>query len=100
VKLLGLHSANAILLVLTSAALLPATMAAGDSRLGGAVLLAGFRELRDFFPPLAAANLAAQGMLARGVYLRLPPIGRRDRSRCHARPDRRRAPPSTCRRRH
>src|SRR5262245_36047220 len=62
---------------LRPAALLPATMAAGDSRLDGAVLLAGFHELRDFFPPLAAANLTAQGISARGVYLRLPPIKRR-----------------------
>lgn len=61
---------------LRPAALLPATMAAGDARLGGEVLLAGFRELRDFFPPLAAANLTAQGFPARGVYLRLPPVRR------------------------
>src|SRR4029078_13187201 len=59
---------------LRPAALLPATMAAGDSRLGGELLLAGFHELRDFFPPLAAANLTAQGIPARGVYLQLPPI--------------------------
>ena len=58
-------------------ALMPVTMAAGDVRLGGELLLAGFRELRDFFPPLAAANLAAQGIAARGVYLQLPPIQRR-----------------------
>src|SRR5207244_9845970 len=34
-------------------------------------------ELRDFFPPLAAANLTAQGIPARGECLRLPPIKRR-----------------------
>jgi glycerol-3-phosphate dehydrogenase subunit B len=62
---------------LRPAALLPATMAAGDSRLGGEIVLAGFRELRDFFPPLAAANLTAQGIPARGVYLQLPPIKRK-----------------------
>jgi len=62
---------------LRPAALLPATMAAGDMRLGGELLLAGFRELRDFFPPLAAANLSAQGFPARGIYLRLPPIDRK-----------------------
>jgi len=62
---------------LRPAALLPATMAAGDSRLGGEVLLAGFHELRDFFPPIAADNLAAQGIPARGVYLQLPPIKRK-----------------------
>jgi len=61
---------------LRPAALLPATMAAGDARLGGKVLLAGFRQLRDFFPPLAAANLAAKGVDARGIYLKLPPIKR------------------------
>jgi glycerol-3-phosphate dehydrogenase subunit B len=58
-------------------ALLPATMAAGDTRLGGRLLIAGFRELRDFFPPLAAANLSAQGMTARGAYLKLPPVNRK-----------------------
>ena len=62
---------------LRPAALMPATMAAGDMRLGGPVLLAGFRELRDFFPPLAAANLAAQGVPARGIYLKLPPTKRK-----------------------
>src|SRR5436190_9287899 len=62
---------------LRPAALLPATMAAGDSRLGGEVLLAGFQELRDFFPPLAAANLSAQGIPARGRYLQLPPTKRK-----------------------
>ncbi len=58
---------------LRPAALLPVTMAAGDVRLGGEVLIAGFRELRDFYPPFIAANLAAQGIAARGVYLTLPP---------------------------
>jgi glycerol-3-phosphate dehydrogenase subunit B len=62
---------------LRPAALMPATMAAGDVRLGGALLLAGFRELRDFFPTLAADNLSAQGVPARGIYLRLPPIKRK-----------------------
>lgn len=58
-------------------ACMPATMAAGDARLGGELLIAGFHELRDFFPPLAAANLRAQGIAARGIYLQLPPIRRR-----------------------
>src|SRR5262245_16210574 len=64
---------------LRPASLLPATMAAGDTRLGGgtSLLIAGFRELRDFFPPLAAANLSAQGVTARGAYLKLPPINRK-----------------------
>jgi glycerol-3-phosphate dehydrogenase subunit B len=57
---------------LRPAALFPATMAAGDARLGGDLLIAGFRELRDFFPPLAAANLTAQGHPARGIYLDMP----------------------------
>lgn len=62
---------------LRPAAFFPATMAAGDMRLRGPVLLAGFHELRDFFPPLAASNLGAQGVSARGTYLRLPPIKRK-----------------------
>jgi glycerol-3-phosphate dehydrogenase subunit B len=62
---------------LRPAALVPATMAAGDVRLGGALLIGGFRELRDFFPPLAAANLMAQGIAARGVYLRMPATRRK-----------------------
>jgi glycerol-3-phosphate dehydrogenase subunit B len=62
---------------LRPAALMPATMAAGDVRLGGSLLLAGFHELRDFFPTLAADNLSAQGIPARGIYLRLPPVKRR-----------------------
>jgi glycerol-3-phosphate dehydrogenase subunit B len=62
---------------LRPSALVPATMAGGDMRLGGPLLIAGFRELRDFFPPLAATNLAAQGIAARGVYLRLPPVKRK-----------------------
>jgi glycerol-3-phosphate dehydrogenase subunit B len=70
---------------LRPAALLPATMAAGDARLGGEILIAGFRELRDFFPPIAAANLSAQGIPARGIYLTLPPGTKRrlDFSTCN-----------------
>lgn len=62
-------------------ALAPATMAAGESRQladGRPTLIAGLHELRDFFPPLIAANLRAQGCAADGVYLELPPT---DRSR-------------------
>ncbi len=62
---------------LRPSALLPVTMAAGDARLGGPVLLAGFHELRDFFPPLAADNLTSQGIPAHGVYLRLPSVKRK-----------------------
>lgn len=59
----------------STAALYPATMAAGADTTGP-LLIAGWRELRDFFPPLAAANLAASGTPARGVWLDLPPAGR------------------------
>lgn len=59
--------------------LVPATMVAGDSRQlprdgagGGKLLIAGFHELRDFFPPVIAANLRAQGYAADGVYLEMP----------------------------
>jgi glycerol-3-phosphate dehydrogenase subunit B len=52
-------------------------MAAGDVRLGGDLLIAGFHELRDFFPPIAADNLNAQGIAARGAYLQVPPANRR-----------------------
>ncbi|MDW8147486.1 MAG: glycerol-3-phosphate dehydrogenase subunit GlpB [Roseiflexaceae bacterium] len=62
---------------LRPAALFPVTMAAGDVQLGGEVVIAGFRELRDFYPPFIAANLAAQGIKARGVYLTLPSAFRR-----------------------
>lgn len=58
-------------------ALLPATMAAGDVRLGGEMLIAGFHELRDFYPPMAADKLRDQGIAARGVYLTLPPAYKR-----------------------
>ncbi|NTW00218.1 MAG: glycerol-3-phosphate dehydrogenase subunit GlpB [Oscillochloris sp.] len=64
--------------------LAPATMVAGDARQlprqgdGAApLLIVGFRELRDFFPPMLAANLGAQGFAAEGTYLTLPPIERK-----------------------
>jgi glycerol-3-phosphate dehydrogenase subunit B len=60
-------------------ALAPATMAAGESRQladGRPTLIAGLRELRDFFPPMIAANLRAQGVAADGAYLQLPPVER------------------------
>jgi glycerol-3-phosphate dehydrogenase subunit B len=60
-------------------ALVPATMAAGDSRQladGRPTLIAGLHELRDFFPPMIAANLRAQGIAADGAYLQLPPVNR------------------------
>jgi glycerol-3-phosphate dehydrogenase subunit B len=60
-------------------ALVPATMVAGDSRQladGRPTLIAGLHELRDFFPPMIAANLRAQGFAADGAYLQLPPTDR------------------------
>lgn len=62
------------------AALYPATMAAGALMPGqdaGPTLIAGFRQLRDFFPPFAAANLRAAGYDARAAWLDLPPTKRR-----------------------
>jgi glycerol-3-phosphate dehydrogenase subunit B len=58
-------------------AFMPVTMVAGDVRQPGEMLLVGFHELRDFFPPLIAANLNAQGIAARGVYLEVPKQARR-----------------------
>ncbi|GAA5529997.1 glycerol-3-phosphate dehydrogenase subunit GlpB [Herpetosiphon gulosus] len=40
------------------------------------VLVLGFRELRDFFPPLLSARLTQQGLAARGCYLTMPPSQR------------------------
>jgi glycerol-3-phosphate dehydrogenase subunit B len=60
-------------------ALVPATMAAGEHRQladGRPTLIAGLHELRDFFPPLVAANLQAQGLRAEAAYLALPPTAR------------------------
>lgn len=60
--------------------LVPTTMVAGEARQlgdGRPSLIAGLHELRDFFPPLIAANLRAQGYAADGVYLTLPPTERR-----------------------
>jgi glycerol-3-phosphate dehydrogenase subunit B len=55
----------------------PVTMINGDLRnYNGRMLVAGFHELRDFFPPTIAGNLRAQGYNAEGVYLELPPAGR------------------------
>jgi glycerol-3-phosphate dehydrogenase subunit B len=61
--------------------LAPVTMIAGESRQladGRPTLIAGLHEIRDFFPPLIAANLRAQGYAAEGGYLVMPPA---DRSR-------------------
>ncbi|PDW00340.1 glycerol-3-phosphate dehydrogenase subunit GlpB [Candidatus Chloroploca asiatica] len=60
-------------------AFVPATMVNGEARQlgdGRPTLIVGLHELRDFFPPLIAANLRAQGYPAEGVYLELPPVER------------------------
>ncbi len=65
---------------LNPAALAPATLAAGacgQDQGDGPILIAGFRELRDFFPPLAAANLRSQGIAVQGTWLDLPATPRR-----------------------
>lgn len=46
---------------LKPSAVVPATMAAGDLRSGGRVVLAGFRALKDFYAAYAATNLNASG---------------------------------------
>ncbi|GIW90822.1 MAG: anaerobic glycerol-3-phosphate dehydrogenase subunit B [Pirellulaceae bacterium] len=58
----------------------PATMIAGDARQlrdGRPTLIASFAELRDFFPPLIAANLRAQGIAAEAAQLTVPPTHHR-----------------------
>jgi glycerol-3-phosphate dehydrogenase subunit B len=50
-------------------AVVPETMAAGDLRDGGAMLLVGFRVLRDFHAAYAADNVARGGVPARAVVL-------------------------------
>jgi glycerol-3-phosphate dehydrogenase subunit B len=60
-------------------ALVPVTMAGGDLRAGGPVLIAGFRALKDFHPALAADNLNAGGLVrARSAELDLGSPGRVD----------------------
>ena len=58
--------------------LLPLSMIAAQRSVleTGPVLVAGFRELRDFYPPLLAARLQAQGIDARPFYLAMPPTQR------------------------
>lgn len=57
--------------------LVPATMAAGDLDRRDPVLVVGFERYGDFFPALVAANLAAAGIEAEGVTVRLPELSRR-----------------------
>jgi glycerol-3-phosphate dehydrogenase subunit B len=60
------------------AALVPTSMAAGDLRRGGKFLIAGFSNLKDFYPALLADNLARANvpgnpaLEARGVVLDPP----------------------------
>ena len=59
------------------AALAPHTMIAAErSALGGPVLVAGWTQVRDFYPPMIAARLCEQGYAARGIYLPPPPSER------------------------
>ncbi len=60
--------------------LAPITMIAGEARQltdGRPTLIVGFHALRDFFPPLIAANLRSQGCNAEGLYLDLPSAAQR-----------------------
>jgi glycerol-3-phosphate dehydrogenase subunit B len=57
--------------VLRPSALVPETMAAGDSAQLGRVCIVGTPALRDFHPSLCAANLQAAGIEARAVNLNL-----------------------------
>jgi glycerol-3-phosphate dehydrogenase subunit B len=56
---------------LRPSALVPETMAAGDSSQLRRVCVVGTRQLRDFHPSLCAANLTAAGIEARAVNLEL-----------------------------
>lgn len=59
-------------------ALTPATMASGDLREGARVLFVGLRQLKDFFPSLAAENVASAKLpsgaqvMARGIQIEPP----------------------------
>jgi glycerol-3-phosphate dehydrogenase subunit B len=65
-------------------AMAPESLGAGDLRAGGRVALVSFRQLRDFFPTLAAAELSAAASAggpeveARGIELDLPVEDRGD----------------------
>jgi glycerol-3-phosphate dehydrogenase subunit B len=63
---------------LKPSAAVPESMASGDLRSGGDVVVVGFRALKDFHPHLLADNLARQGIGARSVELDLVPEGRAD----------------------
>jgi glycerol-3-phosphate dehydrogenase subunit B len=60
-------------------AVVPETVAGGDLRAGGRMLVVGFRTIKDFHPALVADNLTAGGLVqARSAELDLPREGRRD----------------------
>ena len=60
-------------------AVVPETVAGGDLRRGGRMLVVGFRTVKDFHPALVADNLTAGGLVrARSAELDLPREGRRD----------------------
>jgi glycerol-3-phosphate dehydrogenase subunit B len=65
--------------VLKPTAVVPESMAGGDLRGGGEVLVVGFRALKDFHPLLLADNLSRQaGISARAIELELVPEKRAD----------------------
>jgi glycerol-3-phosphate dehydrogenase subunit B len=64
---------------LRPSAVVPETMAGGDTRDAGEVCVVGFRALKDFHPLLVADNLNRSGRVsARGIELDLTPEGRAD----------------------
>ncbi|MGH2736032.1 MAG: glycerol-3-phosphate dehydrogenase subunit GlpB [Actinomycetota bacterium] len=62
-------------------AMLPQTMASGDTSLGGHILLVGIHSYKDFWPALAAANLSAHqegGVEAEATVIDVPTGGEAD----------------------
>ncbi|MCB8945015.1 MAG: glycerol-3-phosphate dehydrogenase subunit GlpB [Ardenticatenaceae bacterium] len=57
--------------------LAPETMIAGDLSQDTPMLIVGFQQFGDFYAQMAAANLAAQGIPARGIMLDLPTLAER-----------------------
>lgn len=54
--------------------LVPQSMAVGDTRRQGNMLILSLGRMRDFYPSLITANLTVQGIQARGVSLDMPEI--------------------------
>ncbi|MGH2774366.1 MAG: glycerol-3-phosphate dehydrogenase subunit GlpB [Actinomycetota bacterium] len=71
---------------LKPSALAPETLAAGDLRNGGRLLFVGLRQLKDFYPSLAAQNVvnaktpSGSDISARAVQIDLPTDGEADLS--------------------